>query len=229
MAGELDDMGREAAAMTRAMLEIAGLVAMRARERGQKEAEARARVLSARQKQVKDAKLRELRAVKAMDPRNAQLAKMITQNTATIKAPGQTLAKTEAEKLALGKTVGAAKTLGLDKTTEKSLGLEKAATLAAAPEKAAGKTMSKTVGESAAKAISHDSPERRAALKAGLEKAGLGKEVVKGRMLADIGQARPVAEAMKVAPKLALAAVPLPQAHVARKALDLGLGRGLYR
>ncbi|WP_067545528.1 hypothetical protein [Nocardia crassostreae] len=77
MAEELDDIGRETAAMMRQMLQLATLVALRTRERGQKEAEGRAKVTEARQKQARELQLREAADAKAKDPRNLELPKMI--------------------------------------------------------------------------------------------------------------------------------------------------------
>ncbi|WP_330179840.1 hypothetical protein OHB26_25830 [Nocardia sp. NBC_01503] len=77
MAEELDDIGRETAAMMRQMLQLATLVALRTRERGQKEAEARVKVTEARQKEARERQLREAADAKAKDPRNVELARMI--------------------------------------------------------------------------------------------------------------------------------------------------------
>ncbi|ATL68582.1 hypothetical protein IU500_01640 [Nocardia terpenica] len=77
MAEELDDIGRETAALMRQMLQLATLVALRTRERGQKEAEARVKVTEARMKEAKELVLREARESKAKDPRNLELARML--------------------------------------------------------------------------------------------------------------------------------------------------------
>ncbi|WP_406279511.1 hypothetical protein OH799_12125 [Nocardia sp. NBC_00881] len=77
MSEELDDIGRETAAMMRTMLQMATLVALRTRERGQKEAEARAKLTDARIKEAKEMQLREARDAKAKDPRNTELARLI--------------------------------------------------------------------------------------------------------------------------------------------------------
>ncbi|WP_039798969.1 hypothetical protein [Nocardia araoensis] len=77
MSEELDDIGRETAAMMRTMLQLATLVALRTRERGQKEAEARVKLTEARIKEAKELQLREARDAKAKDPRNAELARLI--------------------------------------------------------------------------------------------------------------------------------------------------------
>ncbi|MGK8523107.1 hypothetical protein ACRS6B_16800 [Nocardia asteroides] len=77
MSEELDDIGRETAAMMRTMLQLATLVALRTRERGQKEAEARVKLTEARIKEAKELQLREARDAKAKDPRNTELARLI--------------------------------------------------------------------------------------------------------------------------------------------------------
>lgn len=77
MAEELDDIGRETAAMMRQMLQLATLVALRTRERGQKEAEARVKMTESRQKEARERQLREAADSKAKDPRNIELARMI--------------------------------------------------------------------------------------------------------------------------------------------------------
>ncbi|MTE14982.1 hypothetical protein [Nocardia aurantiaca] len=77
MAEELDDIGRETAAMMRQMLQLATLVALRTRERGQKEAEARVRVTEARQKETRERRLREAADAKARDPRNRELSRIL--------------------------------------------------------------------------------------------------------------------------------------------------------
>ncbi|RJO68377.1 hypothetical protein D5S18_33745 [Nocardia panacis] len=77
MSGELDDIGRETAAMMKTMLQLATLVALRTRERGQKEAEARIKVTEARLKEAREMQVREARDIKAKDPRNAELARMM--------------------------------------------------------------------------------------------------------------------------------------------------------
>jgi hypothetical protein len=77
MAEELDDIGRETAAIMRQMLQLATLVALRTRERGQKEAEARVKVTEARVKEGRELQLREAREAKAKDPRNLELSRML--------------------------------------------------------------------------------------------------------------------------------------------------------
>lgn len=77
MAEELDDIGRETAALMRQMLSLATLVALRTRERGQREAEARVKDTKERVKDTRERMLREARESKAKDPRNRELARML--------------------------------------------------------------------------------------------------------------------------------------------------------
>ncbi|WP_028476670.1 hypothetical protein [Nocardia sp. CNY236] len=79
MSEELDDIGRETAAILRTMLQLATLVALRTRERGQKEAEALVKVTEARVKEAREMQVREARDAKAKDPRNSELARLIDQ------------------------------------------------------------------------------------------------------------------------------------------------------
>uniref|UniRef100_UPI0024556446 hypothetical protein n=1 Tax=Nocardia farcinica TaxID=37329 RepID=UPI0024556446 len=81
MSEELDDIGRETAAVMKTMLQLATLVALRTRERGQKEAEARAKLTEARMKEAKELQIREARESKAKDPRNLELARMVEKST----------------------------------------------------------------------------------------------------------------------------------------------------
>jgi hypothetical protein len=77
MAEELDDMSRETAALMRQMLQLATLVALRTRERGQKEVEARVKATETRVKETREQILRDAREAKAKDPRNLDLARML--------------------------------------------------------------------------------------------------------------------------------------------------------
>ncbi|MEV5647548.1 hypothetical protein AB0L57_04770 [Nocardia sp. NPDC052254] len=77
MAEEVDDIGRETAALMRQMLQLATLVALRTRERGQREAEARVKVTQERVKETRERMLREAREAKSKDPRNLELARML--------------------------------------------------------------------------------------------------------------------------------------------------------
>lgn len=87
MSEELDDIGRETAAMVKTMLQLATLVALRARERGQKEAEARVKVTEARNKEARELQIREARDAKAKDPRNLELARMVEKTVPAKESP----------------------------------------------------------------------------------------------------------------------------------------------
>ncbi|MBO0854775.1 MAG: hypothetical protein J2P18_13560 [Nocardia sp.] len=77
MAEEIDEIGGETAAMMKQMLQLATLVALRSRERGQREAEARVKDTRERVKDTRERMLREAREAKAKDPRNRELARML--------------------------------------------------------------------------------------------------------------------------------------------------------
>ncbi|MBH0774945.1 hypothetical protein [Nocardia bovistercoris] len=84
MAEELDDITGETAAIMKTMLSLATLIALRTRERGQKEAEARVKITEARQKEARELQIREAREAKAKDPRNAELERMMKIPTPSV-------------------------------------------------------------------------------------------------------------------------------------------------
>ena len=96
MAEELDEIGAETAAIMKQMLQLATLVALRTRERGQKEAEARVKVTESRIKDARELQLREAREAKAKDPRNAELTRMFEKAPL---AKGVSLAKERGSEL----------------------------------------------------------------------------------------------------------------------------------
>ncbi|MGW0251419.1 hypothetical protein ACWDYH_32805 [Nocardia goodfellowii] len=110
MSEELDDIGRETAAMMKTMLQLATLVALRTRERGQKEAEARVKLTEARMKEARELQIREARDSKAKDPRNVELARMVEKGAP---AKGISLEKdrfsAQAEATRMAATASAAK------------------------------------------------------------------------------------------------------------------------
>ncbi|WP_280263503.1 hypothetical protein [Nocardia wallacei] len=59
------------------MLQLATLVALRTRERGQREAEARVKMTQERVKEARERMLRDAREAKSKDPRNLELARML--------------------------------------------------------------------------------------------------------------------------------------------------------
>ncbi|NEW28707.1 hypothetical protein [Nocardia cyriacigeorgica] len=187
MSEELDDIGRETAAMMKTMLQIATLVALKTRERGQKEAEARAKLTEAKIKEAREAQIREARESKSKDPRNIELAQMISRP-----APEKTLGQEKVMGLAQQATATVEREsmpyrgVSLHKDRPSSLPAPTGGSIAAATAKAA---------------IRYDSPERRAALAAHLAKIGIAPEIAAVRMFMEIGQAKPPIEAIRTRPE----------------------------
>ena len=69
----LDTVGKEAGNVFRSLLGVATLAALKMRERGQREAEAKVKVTEEKIKEAHELQLREARHAKAIDPRNAEL------------------------------------------------------------------------------------------------------------------------------------------------------------
>ncbi|WP_174187187.1 hypothetical protein [Nocardia barduliensis] len=140
MSEELDDIGRETAAMMRTMLQLATLVALRTRERGQKEAEARAKLTEARIKEAKELQIREARDAKAKDPRNTELARLIEK---PIAEKGVSLekdrfsAQAEASRMAANAAVGAKPAMQYDSAERRMAIAAHLAKMGVAPELAA--------------------------------------------------------------------------------------------
>ncbi|MGK8490918.1 hypothetical protein [Nocardia asiatica] len=141
MSEELDDIGRETAAMMRTMLQLATLVALRTRERGQKEAEARAKLTEARIKEAKELQIREARDAKAKDPRNTELARLIEKPIA--EKSGVSLekdrfsAQAEASRMAANAAVGAKPAMQYDSAERRMAIAAHLAKMGVAPELAA--------------------------------------------------------------------------------------------
>ncbi|MEU1980415.1 hypothetical protein [Nocardia sp. NPDC019395] len=174
MSEELDDIGRETAAMMKTMLQIATLVALKARERGQREAEARVKLTEARVKEARELQIREARDAKAKDPRNLALAQTISRSVAEVK-PGTAVPQRE--------------TSGY-----RGVQLEKDRfTLERMSDK------SDQLG-GAASAAGYDSVQRREALAAHLARIGIAPELAAARMLVEVGQAGPASEAARNRP-----------------------------
>jgi hypothetical protein len=77
---DIDEIGMQTAKATAAMLAIAKLVQERTRERGQKQAELRLKIVAASRKyerEMREAALRTKRQEKELDPRNVALNKII--------------------------------------------------------------------------------------------------------------------------------------------------------
>ncbi|TLF79543.1 hypothetical protein [Nocardia cyriacigeorgica] len=186
MSEELDDIGRETAAMMKTMLQIATLVALKTRERGQKEAEARAKLTEAKIKEAREAQIREARESKSKDPRNIELAQMISRP-----APEKTLGQ---EKV-MGLAQQATATVERESMPYRGVSLHKDRPSVPAP------TGGSVAAAAAKAAIRYDSPERRAALAAHLAKIGIAPEIAAVRMFMEIGQAKPPIEAIRTRPE----------------------------
>ncbi|MEU4315376.1 hypothetical protein [Nocardia sp. NPDC024068] len=176
MSEELDDIGRETAAMMKTMLQIATLVALKARERGQREAEMRVKMTEARQKEARELQIREARDAKSKDPRNLALAQTISRSVAEVKPPAVTQHR---------------------ETPYRGVQLEKDRFSMSSFSTASGAT------GGVAETIRHDSAQRRQALAAHLAKIGIAPELAAARMLVDMGQATPPSEAVRTKPERA--------------------------
>ncbi|WP_280201498.1 hypothetical protein [Nocardia cyriacigeorgica] len=186
MSEELDDIGRETAAMMKTMLQIATLVALKTRERGQKEAEARAKLTEAKIKEAREAQIREARESKSKDPRNIELAQMVSRPL-----PEKTLGQEKVMGMAQQTTA----TVERESMPYRGVSLHKdRPTLPAA-------TGGSVAAAAAKAAIRYDSPERRAALAAHLAKIGIAPEIAAVRMFMEIGQAKPPIEAIRTRPE----------------------------
>lgn len=175
MSEELDDIGRETAAMMKTMLQIATLVALKARERGQREAEMRVKMTEARQKEARELQIREARDAKSKDPRNLALAQTISRSVAEVKPPAVTQHRD---------------------TPYRGVQLEK--------DRFSMSSFSTGSGTSAVtETVRHDSTQRRQALAAHLAKIGIAPELAAARMLVDMGQATPPSEAVRTRPERA--------------------------
>lgn len=78
----LDAAGKEAASVLRNFLGLATLIALKTRERGQRDAEAKVKVTEQRLKEAREQQIREARFAKANDPRNAAMALDIERGNA---------------------------------------------------------------------------------------------------------------------------------------------------
>lgn len=180
---ELDDIGSETAAMMRTMLQMATLVALKSREHGQKDAEARAKAIEAKMKEARELQVREARDLKAKDPRNVELVQMMSVGSATVQqAP----------------------------TVERDTVSSYAGSVATA---AAGASAGGNAPQ-----IGYDSVERRAAIAAHLERAGVAPELAEVRMLLEMGQGISPDEAIR-----------RPIQGARRAGLERGIERGLER
>ncbi|MET9215809.1 MULTISPECIES: hypothetical protein [unclassified Nocardia] len=154
---ELDDIGSETASMMRTMLQMATLVALKSREHGQKEAEARAKAVEAKMKEARELQVREARDLKAKDPRNIELVQMMSVGSKSAQPRGLTLEKDPSSPFAASATAAGGN----------------------APQ------------------VGYDTVERRAAIAAHLERAGVAPELTEVRMLVEMGQGISPEEAIR--------------------------------
>ncbi|MFE3544515.1 hypothetical protein ACFXK0_16270 [Nocardia sp. NPDC059177] len=183
---ELDDIGSETASMMRTMLQMATLVALKSREHGQKEAEARAKAVEAKMKEAKELQLREARDLKAKDPRNIELGQMMS--------------------------------MGNQATQQRGLSLEKDPSSVFA-------TASTSV---ATQQVGYDTVERRAAIAAHLERAGVAPELSQVRMLVEMGQGISPDDAIRLH-DAATRHTPMRARGLEARGLERGLERGIER
>ncbi|MFD3508414.1 hypothetical protein [Nocardia sp. NPDC058666] len=168
---ELDDIGSETASMMRTMLQMATLVALKSREHGQKEAETRAKAIEAKMKEARELQIREARDLKAKDPRNMELVRMMTIGSRGIEARGI-----------------------------ESRGIESRSPESRSPE-SRGVNLSRDSGYSGRSTSGgggYDSAERRSAIAAHLQRAGVGPELTQVRLLMEMGQGVSPDEAIRM-------------------------------
>ncbi|MFD4356603.1 hypothetical protein ACFWPK_04050 [Nocardia sp. NPDC058519] len=166
---ELDDIGSETASMMRTMLQMAILVAVKSREHGQKDAESRAKAIEAKMKEARELQIREARDLKAKDPRNIELVQMMSVGSRTVESRGVESRSVESRGISLNKESGSP-----------------FAASAAGPASTAGQ------------AVSYDSTERRAAIAAHLQRAGVAPELSQVRMLVEMGHGISPEEAIRL-------------------------------
>ncbi|TCJ95091.1 hypothetical protein [Nocardia alba] len=184
---ELDDIGSETASMMRTMLQMAILVAVKSREHGQKDAEARAKAIEAKMKEARELQIREARDLKAKDPRNVELVQMMSLGSRTVESRG-----VEARGISLNKD-------------------------AASPFAASA----------AAQPANYDSTERRAAIAAHLQRAGVAPELSQVRMLVEMGHGISPDEAIRL--RDAATRTPQVRARGLERGVELGIERGIER
>lgn len=188
MSEELDDIGQQTAAIMKTMLQLATLVALRTRERGQKEAEARAKITEARLKEARELQIREARDNKSKDPRNLELARLVERAVPTVEkaAPG-------VEKVAPGvQRSGGSKGVSLYKDRYLSQA-DTAHTAMAATATTAATAASQPL-------MRYDSTERRMAIAAHLARMGVAPELAAVRMLVEVGQGQSLEDAVRAKP-----------------------------
>jgi hypothetical protein len=169
---ELDSMHRELGDQFKAMIQMATLVALKARQHGHREAEARIRETNARVKETRERLPREAREAKAKDPRNLELGRMMD---------------------------GTARWLAQQPRT---ITLDRAARAVDAPARTRAKSRTPAPAKQQVRdaRTPYDSTERRSALARDLAAKGLDPRLIAVRMLMEAGQAQPARVATRTVP-----------------------------
>lgn len=184
---DMDAIGAEAAAMMKTMLQLATLVALRTRERGQKEAEQRVKVTQARLKEAKELTARQVRESKARDPRNVELQHMM-ERTGVVLSKNRAEVDRERNDLTVQR-----EQLGRE---EAQVGMMVAG-IASERSEVEREIADPSMVGSARPAMEFDSPERRMALALELAELGVEPELIEVRMLTEMAQGRPLIDAAR--------------------------------
>lgn len=171
MAEEIDTIGAEMSATMKTVLQLATLVALRTRERGQKEAEARVKLTQAKIKEAKELQARQTREAKAKDPRNLELQQMIARNGVVLE-----------------------KDRGDQKRDRAETGRMTARAEADRMEANRLETDKQKIQITEQPPLEFDSAERRTALALHLAELGVEPELIEVRMLAEMAQGQPSIE-----------------------------------
>jgi hypothetical protein len=185
---DIDAIGAEAAAMMKTMLQLATLVALRTRERGQKEAEARVKITQARLKEAKELAAREVRETKARDPRNTELQRMI-ERSGVVLAKDRSIMERDAGELELDHTL-----LQRDRADMNRMTASAEAQRIDAERLAAERLQVQVIERPG---YGYDSQERREGLALELAELGIAPELIEVRMLAEMDSAKPPIEAVR--------------------------------
>jgi hypothetical protein len=189
---DMDAIGAEAAAMMKTMLQLATLVALRTRERGQKEAEQRVKVTQARAKEANELAARQVRESKARDPRNVEIQRMIertgvvlSKNRSTLDRENQTI---EAQQQQLGR----------DQADFNRMSAAAEAQRIEADRLVGEQGLVQVMDrDESASVLQFDSAERRMALALELAELGVEPELIEVRMLAEMAQGKPPIDAAR--------------------------------
>jgi hypothetical protein len=184
---EIDAIGAEAAAVMKTMLQLATLVALRTRERGQKDAEGQVKLTQARLKEAREMAARQVRLAKAQDPRNAELQRMIERQGVVLRKDRADLERAREElsreRAELGRVAGRAERAEAREFAAETMTFAEASALA--------------VAERDDPVLAYDSVERREALALYLADMGVEPELIEVRMMAELAQAKPSVEAAR--------------------------------